>query len=93
MIHLLEIDPDLEVAQLKKLSRRYAMTGGYEITLKQGLTTEDISVIARRFIPELDTSARGSSAYKTSNAYRILSLILQMEDLDIALKEEVAQYL
>lgn len=81
MIHLLEIGPEITEKQLSKLSRRYAMTGGYELCLAEKLTSEDLGLIIERFIPPLEAYERSEARYRSSNAYRILNLVFNHPEL------------
>lgn len=77
MIHTLEITPELDVKQVKKLSRRYAMTGGYQLKIKDDLNTKELDLIAERFLVELREYPFQTSEYRACNAYRILRMVLE----------------
>lgn len=75
MIHLLEVYPELSLKELKKLSRRYAMTGGYELALRPGLNKKDLNVLLSLYSPELKSFQPTTTRFKSSNAFRILQLV------------------
>lgn len=81
MIHLLTINPELTVKEVQKLSRRYAMTGGYELALEENLTAADLKCLFERYLPVLQEYDPQSSRYFSSNAYRILSLVHRHSEL------------
>ena len=93
MIHLLEVGPTLTVADLKKLSRKYAMTGGYELSVPHGLSKQALVAIATTFGPELELFESKNSAYYASNAFRILSLILEHPLADEEVRSFVTKFL
>lgn len=75
MIHLLQVSPKLSLKELKKLSRRYAMTGGFEIGLDPEITQEQLKELAEIHLPELQNYSKASATYRSNNSYRILALI------------------
>ncbi len=89
MVHLLEISPELSVAQVKKLALRLAMTGGYELTLKADLSTAELRELALRYIEVLKEYQADNSEKRASNAYRILTLIQRHELTDTDTKLEL----
>lgn len=95
MIHSLEIDKSTTPKGLKKLARRYAMTGGYELKLSPELSLKDVERLAQAFLEELTSYSefRGSARFKASNPYRVLLLILGRGDLSPALAKEIASKL
>lgn len=93
MIHLLEIDPSLSLQEVKKLSRRYAMTGGYELSLAKGLTVADLLELVRLFGPELRLYQSADSQYVASNAFRIISLVRNHPCADIEVEKLAVSYL
>ena len=80
-IHNLEIGPDVTPTVLKKLSRRYAMTGGYELSLRPGMSSVELGSLADTFMAELSEYSPQDMRYKTCNAYRILRLLGEMAEL------------
>ena len=74
MIHLLEIGPEHSPAEVKKLLRRYAMTGGVELSLKPDLDEAQLETIVQNFTAELEKQPLGSAERRASSAYRILEL-------------------
>ena len=93
MIHLLSVGPELTLKQLSKLSRRYAMTGGYELSLEEGLSTEDLSVLIERYIPVLEEYDKEEARYHSSNAYRILNLVSKHPQLSESQEAQLSSYL
>ena len=83
MIHLIEVSPEITPDKLKKLSRRYAMTGGFEISIKEGISSEELYEIVDIYLPEL-------SDIPTSNANRILSLIYTHPLVDNGVRERLS---
>jgi len=77
MIHLLEVSADLAPAQLKKLARRYAMTGGFEINLKEDLTEPDLDRLIELYLPELEKYQGTSAERMNSIAASVLRLVQQ----------------
>ena len=76
MIHLLEVSPEITVQELKKMARRFAMTGGYELALKNGLSSHELKNLSEIHILDLKNYKKGTSTYRSNNSYRILKLIL-----------------
>ena len=93
MIHLLEVSPDLSTAELKKLARKYAMTGGYEISIKPNLTIDELTELVERYSQELESFDKGTSNWRSSNAYRILSLIMHIDAIPDDLHLRIRQLL
>lgn len=75
MIHLLEIDAQSRPAEVRKFMRRYAMTGGVELALRQGLKQEDLHTIAEVFAGDLGLGGEFKAAWRTGSSYRILKLV------------------
>ena len=75
MIKALEIDCSIDPPRLKKLARRYAMTGGFELVLKEGLSADELEQISNTFIAEVRSSDLSPARRRTANAYRVLDLI------------------
>lgn len=74
MIHLLEVHPDSEIEQLKKLGRKLAMTGGYEVALKEGFHKTDWSGLRNNLLREREKYS-SDSEWCSSIAGRIINLI------------------
>ncbi len=92
MIHLLEVGPEIAPGQLKKLSRRLAMTGGYEITLRKDLELNDLRELIDLHLPELSQYPSGTAEYCSNNSYRILELLLDCPELSVQERERVREY-
>ena len=92
-IHLLEVKPDMSLRELKKLSRRYAMTGGYELSLPSDLQLADIEKMQALYLPELSEYPSGSAARRSCNAYRILQLLSEHENCPQSLRGSIEQEL
>ena len=90
MIHLLEVTSDMTPPQLKKLSRRYAMTGGYEIALKGNQSQSDLEKLVEIYGPELANYSRSDARFRTNNAYRILYLIYNVDCASSELKDKIS---
>ncbi len=75
MIHILEVSPRHSVAEIMKLTRRFAMTGGVELALPREVSIEELANLANLWIPELSSQPGSAHEHRTSNAYRILELI------------------
>lgn len=75
MIHILEVSPKHSVAEVMKLTRRFAMTGGVELALPREASVEELAELANLWIPELTGVPGNNHEKRTSNAYRILELI------------------
>ncbi len=93
MIHLLEVGPELDLKSLKKLSRKYAMTGGYELALRQDLTPEQALELYELHLKALSDYSTESSTYFTNNSYRILILLSTAELLPEELCTKLIQLL
>lgn len=93
MIHLLEINLALSAKEVSKLARRYAMTGGYEIALAQELSDDELSRIASLWKDELKGMNVPVNEMRTSNAYRILSLIRDDIRTPQVTRQELSQIL
>ena len=93
MIHILEISPKLEIEQLKKLSRRYAMTGGYELSLEQGLSADDLELLFERYSVELKKYTPGTSAWYSNNAFRVLDLLRSDLKTSEKVRDKVNEFL
>lgn len=89
MIHLLEITSEIAPPELKKLSRKLSMTGGYELALKPGQTSSQLERIVEVYKEELPESERGKYVFRTSNAYQILNLVFQEKEASEGLKSEI----
>ncbi|MCB0309638.1 MAG: hypothetical protein KDD42_00300 [Bdellovibrionales bacterium] len=74
-IHILEIDETFDSAKLQKLARRCAMTGGFELVLKEKLTVDQLELLATRFHESLKVHVGTQSQLRASNLYRALKLI------------------
>ena len=72
MIHLLEIGPEITASQARKTARRLAMTGGFEIGLREGLSEPELTLIIERFAPELEAFDANAAQRRSSTAFRIL---------------------
>jgi hypothetical protein len=98
MIHLLEVSPTISPQQLKKLSRKYAMTGGFELALKQDLSATELELMSKIYIQELLENKKNSPQYsdskcKSSNAFRILKLIIDHVNVSEESKLDIAKAL
>jgi hypothetical protein len=93
MIHLLEISPEISVQTTKKLARRYAMTGGYEICLKNDLTTQQLADLVQLYKLEIKSFSKINSHIKNSLAFRILKLVSLHSLTDRAIREELRSLL
>ena len=93
MIHLLEVHPAMSLAELKKLSRRYAMTGGYELSIKDGLEASDLEALIELMAPEVKCFQKLNSEMRSSNAYRILQLVLEHPCVDTVMVKQVEKLL
>lgn len=87
------VSPEISIKELKKLSRRYAMTGGYEVALKPDLSERDLERLVEMHVPELAAYNKNSSRYRTNNSYRILSLINESPAAGEKLRERLASVL
>ena len=81
-IHLLLVGPDTEPKALKKQARKYAMTGGYELALQEGLSDADLVEVFQLYVTELEQYPEELAP--TSNPYRVIRLVLQSERLEPA---------
>lgn len=81
MIHLLEIGPELDLKKIKKLARRYAMTGGYEVALRDGLSADELLQLIDLHLPEALQLDPNDLRFQASNAYRVLKLVRAHPDL------------
>jgi hypothetical protein len=93
MIHELIVDAELSCKELKKLSRRLAMTGGYELILKEGMSQGELEAIAEIHLAELTGYTPGESRYRSNNSFRILNLLLAHKELPDALRKRVVELL
>jgi hypothetical protein len=76
LIHQLTIEPYEEISALQKRARKLAMTGGYEIALSSDFDLATGNELAERLLVVLDCQyPKGSAAYKSSLAYRIVMLL------------------
>lgn len=73
MIHLLKIGPASTIQEIKKLARRYAMTGGYEVELEDDLSQVQLLELRRVYEAELDLIELAKK--KTSIAGRVIGLL------------------
>jgi hypothetical protein len=67
------IAPEVALKQIRKL----AMTGGVEITLSSTLGEDEVVNLVQQWLPHLERYEVGSSAYRSSTAYRILEAVAQ----------------
>ena len=93
MIHLLEVSPKLTVKELKKLARRYAMTGGYELALAKNLTVSDLRSLFSIYQEELLAYSDNNTERRSSNAYRILKLVSESDLIDTNLRDQIDRVL
>ncbi|MCB0338899.1 MAG: hypothetical protein KDD53_04805 [Bdellovibrionales bacterium] len=79
MIETLKIDSEMTPTRLKKLARKLAMTGGYELEIDNSLSKAQITCLAERFLIEAlsKSYAKKYKFHTASNAERILELLLQ----------------
>jgi hypothetical protein len=75
MIHILEVSPAMTPAALRKLARKYAMTGGVEIVLQQNLGLADMERLFEIHAPEVERYPRGTALRRSNNGARILMLV------------------
>lgn len=73
MIHLIEVTAETTPEGLKKLSRKKAMTGGFELQLARHLSGEQLRELVERFSGVLAEYRMGTSEFRSSNAYRVLA--------------------
>lgn len=82
MIHLLVVSPNQTPEQIAKLARRYAMTGGYEVALADNLDDKALEKLIDIYLPFLEQRSKQSMKYRSSNAYRILSLVSKAPEIN-----------
>lgn len=80
-IHIIEVGIDTPPAVLKRLARRYAMTGGYELSLRADLEEKQLIELVQLYLPELESYAKQDLRYKSNNAYRVLKLLKESQNL------------
>lgn len=83
----------MSLKEIKKLARRYAMTGGYEIELSQDLSDEQINQLAEIHIPELANYQKGNSTFRSNNSFRILEIIYANPSIRPELSEKIKEIL
>jgi hypothetical protein len=83
----------MTVKELKKLSRRLAMTGGYEVELASGLNVEDLQQLVEIHLPELESYEKGTTKYRSNNSYRVLNLVSSHPSVSIELSEIIQKIL
>lgn len=92
-VALIEIDRETTAQSLKKAARRYAMTGGFELGLKPELSTEDLEILAKRFVAAIEALPGTVSERKNSNLGRVLTLIEAHPNASEETKQLLAQEL
>ncbi len=80
-ITVLEVGPEHTLPALKKLVRRYAMTGGVEIALRQDLVGHELDILVDRFLPELEKERGQGARFFACTAYRVLALVSRQGNL------------
>ena len=65
----------MEAKETRKLARKLAMTGGYEVKLDAQLQLEELGILVDKWSPELENYERGSKAFASSIAARVLKEI------------------
>jgi len=93
MIHLLEVDPSLTPAALNKLARRFAMTGGVELTLRPGLSADDLRSLVDIYLPQIEKFHGRNSEIRSSHAYRILTMVKEHPCVQKAARDVVESFL
>lgn len=86
-IHILEVGPETPPVVLKRLARRFAMTGGYELSLQSGLSEKQLIELVELYLPEAQSYPRQDLRYKSNNAYRVLKLLKECENLPAEWRE------
>lgn len=89
MIHSLIIDSAMDLRQLKKLTRKYAMTGGVEFELGSELAQENIPELIKELREDLMRYADEPLRRKTSTAFRVLDLFSQDERFSADFREGI----
>jgi hypothetical protein len=77
VIHLWVVNADATAEAGLKQIRKLAMTGGVDVALPELLSEDEVMRIVTAWTPELQRYAEGTSAYRSSTAYRILDLVSQ----------------
>jgi len=90
-IKRLEVGPEMSPQVVKKLARRHAMTGGFELFLKQELTQEDLVTMAESFLPEALKFSPTDLRFQSNNAFRVLKLLYESNRLPEAWKNRLTQ--
>lgn len=90
-IHILALEEVTQPAELYKLARRYAMTGGYEIVVGDNLTTDELTRLVDIYSGELMRYPAGTSARQASLAYRLLSGIKLHKNCTSQLEKQVTR--
>ena len=93
MIHTLKIVGDLDPTALKKLARKLAMTGGYELSLAKGLSENEQITLIDWYLPLALEYPRDQAVFRSNNAFRILKLLYESDQITPPLKSLLDQKL
>lgn len=93
MIHLLEINAATTPQNLGKMARKLAMTGGFELTIADELSRQELAQLAELFIPELEKFQPLTSRRMGSNTNRLLNLVYSHHNADESLRERLGRVL
>jgi len=70
VIHTLYIEAEDTFLEVKKKFRKYLMTGGGVIRLKEGLISSDLDKLEREFSPHLESNGIAEEVLKQIEACR-----------------------
>lgn len=88
----------MSIEDTRKLARRLAMTGGYEVRLRPGMEEGELALLCALWVPELKSFPEDNSERRSSLVYRILRSVLNedaltadwRERLEVAIGTQVA---
>lgn len=89
MIHLLTVTPSMSAAELRKLARRYAMTGGYELALPETLEESEVNQLIERYREDMKRYVSEPVKLRTCNAYRVLRMLYDHPQVSAEKKGEL----
>ncbi|RME58378.1 MAG: hypothetical protein D6780_06840 [Candidatus Dadabacteria bacterium] len=94
MVKTLIVSPETEPAKLLRLARRYAMTGGVELSLRENLSKEELRQMFNIYKPLIEKMPKSPpSHFKNSIPFKILKLIVENPNSEDSLKAQIANLL
>jgi len=88
-IKILEVDQNDTPTSLRKKVRAFAMTGGVELSLAQGVSAADLPQLCDKFCGELEQFSISDLRRQTCSASRVLKLVASHPEASAELKARI----